>query len=77
MPVIERAEQRLQEEAQRERTMIELGKSYDSNDLLYWAAYLDGARAQMRELTTYPSRKGEDEQKDRFVSTWAIENGYV
>ena len=57
MNVIERAEKRLEEEAQRERTMYLTGRESNTNDLLYWAAYLDGARAQMRELTTYPSRK--------------------
>lgn len=52
MTVIERAEQRLQEEIHQN----DLGA--DNGHLLaYWAAYLDGARAQMRELTTYPSRK--------------------
>ena len=57
MTVIERAEKRLEEEAQRERTMYLTGRESNSNDLLYWAAYLDGARAQKRELTEYPSRK--------------------
>lgn len=60
MTVIERAEKRLEEEAQRERTMYLTGKESNSNDLLYWAAYLDGARAQMKELTKFPSQK-EDE----------------
>lgn len=60
MTVIERAEKRLEEEAQRERTLFLTGKESNSNDLLYWAAYLDGARAQMNELTKFPSRK-EDE----------------
>lgn len=57
MTVIERAEKRLEEEAQRERTMYLTGRESNANDLLYWAAYLDGARAQKMELTTYPSRK--------------------
>ena len=55
--VIERAMKRLEEEAQRERTMYLTGRESNTNDLLYWAAYLDGARAQKRELTTFPSRK--------------------
>ena len=52
MSVIEFAEKRLQEEIHQN----DLGA--DNGHLLaYWAAYLDGARAQKRELTTYPSRK--------------------
>ena len=52
MSVIERAEQRLQEEIKQN----DLGA--DNGHLLaYWSAYLDGARAQKKELTTYPSRK--------------------
>ena len=52
MSVIEKAEQRLQEEIK------ENDMGADNGHLLaYWSAYLDGARAQMRELTTYPSRK--------------------
>ena len=52
MAVIENAERRLQEEIRQN----DLGA--DNGHLLaYWAAYLDGARAQKRELTTYPSRK--------------------
>ena len=52
MSVIERAEKRLQEEIRQN----DLGA--DNGHLLaYWSAYLDGARAQMRELTTYKSRK--------------------
>lgn len=51
MSVIERAEQRLQEEIRQN----DLGA--DNGHLLaYWSAYLDGARAQMRELATFPSR---------------------
>ena len=60
--VIEKAEARLQEEIKEN----DLGA--DNGHLLaYWAAYLDGARAQLRELTTYPSRKEaeHDEQKTR------------
>ena len=52
MSVIERAEQRLAEEERQH----ELGAD-NRYDLHYWAAYLDGARAQKKELTTYPSRK--------------------
>ena len=52
MSVIEKAEARLQEEVRQN----DLGA--DNGHLLaYWAAYLDGARAQLRELTTFPSRK--------------------
>ena len=52
MSVIEFAEKRLQEEI-RENDM-----GADNGHLLaYWRAYLDGARAQKRELTTFPSRK--------------------
>ena len=52
MSVIERAEQRLADEERQH----ELGAD-NRYDLHYWAAYLDGARAQKKELTTYPSRK--------------------
>lgn len=52
MSVIERAEKRLQEEIRQN----DLGA--DNGHLLaYWSAYIDGARAQIRELTTYPSKK--------------------
>ena len=44
MSVIERAEQRLAEEERQH----ELGAD-NRYDLHYWAAYLDGARAQLRE----------------------------
>ena len=44
MTVIERAEQRLNEE---ERQHI-LGAE-NEHDMAYWAAYLDGANAQLRE----------------------------
>ena len=44
MSVIERAEQRLKEEERQNR----LGSDNDDT-LHYWAAYLDGARAQKRE----------------------------
>lgn len=52
MSVIERAEQRLNDEIRQH----ELGLD-NVDDIQYWAAYLDGARAQKKELTTYPSRK--------------------
>ena len=45
MSVIERAEQRLAEE-ERQR---ELGAD-NEHVMAYWAAYLDGARAQLREI---------------------------
>ena len=50
MTVIQKAEQRLQEEIRQN----DLGA--DNGHLLaYWSAYLDGARAQKKELTTFPS----------------------
>lgn len=52
MNVIERAEQRLNDEIRQH----ELGLD-NVDDIQYWLAYLDGARAQKKELTTYPSRK--------------------
>lgn len=55
MTVIEKAERRLQEEIRQN----DLG-SDNGHLIAYWAAYLDGARAQKRELTTYPSRKEEE-----------------
>lgn len=58
MTVIERAEHRLAEEERQH----ELGAD-NRYDLHYWAAYLDGARAQMRELTTYPSGRKEAEHE--------------
>ena len=45
MSVIERAEQRLAEEERQH----ELGAD-NRYDLHYWAAYLDGAREQLREI---------------------------
>ena len=52
MSVIEKAEARLQEEIRQN----DLGA--DNGHLLaYWAAYLDGARAQRDELTRFPSQK--------------------
>lgn len=55
MSVIERAEQRLNDEIRQH----ELGLD-NVDDIQYWAAYLDGARAQKKELTTYPYRKEAD-----------------
>ena len=53
MTVIEKAEHRLQEEI----CQNDLGA--DNGHLLaYWAAYLDGARAQRNELTRFPSWEG-------------------
>jgi hypothetical protein len=56
MTVIERAEQRLAEEERQH----ELGAD-NRYDLHYWAAYLDGARAQLNELATFPSRREDDD----------------
>lgn len=56
MSVIERAEQRLNEEIHQN----DLGANNDYA-IDYWRAYLDGARAQKNELTTYPSRKEADD----------------
>ena len=53
MSVIEKAEARLQEEIRQN----DLGA--DNGHLLaYWAAYMDGARAQRDELTRFPSWEG-------------------
>ena len=52
MNVIEFAEKRLQEEIHQN----DLGANNDYA-IDYWRAYIDGARAQIRELTTYPSKK--------------------
>ena len=52
MTVIEQAEARLQEEIRQN----DMGA--DNGHLMaYWAAYLDGARAQLNELSTFPSRR--------------------
>ena len=56
MTVIERAEQRLQEEIRENDLGADNGRL-----IAYWSAYLDGARAQMKELTTFPSKRKEDE----------------
>lgn len=57
MTVIQYAEKRLNEEIHEN----DLG-AYNEGLLAYWSAYLDGARAQMRELTKFPSRR-EDENE--------------
>ena len=53
MTVIEKAEARLQEEIRQNDLGAENGHL-----IAYWAAYLDGARAQMNELTRFPSWEG-------------------
>ena len=58
MSVIEFAEKRLAEEV-RQR---ELGAD-NRYDIQYWAAYLDGARAQRNELTRFPSGRKEAEHE--------------
>lgn len=56
MSVIERAEQRLKEE-ERQNSM----GAPNEYTLAYWAAYLDGARAQKQEITTFPhDREGDN-----------------
>ena len=54
MSVIEFAEKRLQEEIHQN----DLGANNDYY-IDYWRAYLDGARAQMNELTRFPSKRKE------------------
>ena len=56
MTVIEFAERRLQDEIKEKDHGAENGHL-----LAYWAAYLDGARAQMKELTQFPSARKEAE----------------
>lgn len=57
MSVIEFAEKRLQEEIRGN----DMGA--DNGHLLaYWSAYLDGARAQMNELTRFPSKRKEAQE---------------
>lgn len=51
--VIEYAEDRLRDEERQH----ELGAD-NRYDIQYWAAYLDGARAQRDELTRFPSMEG-------------------
>ena len=58
MNVIEFAEKRLNEEIHQN----DLGANNDYA-IDYWKAYLDGARAQKRELTTYPSGRKEAEHE--------------
>ena len=56
MSVIERTEQRLKEE-ERQNSM----GAPNEYTLAYWAAYLDGARAQKQEITTFPhDREGDN-----------------
>lgn len=57
MTVIQYAEKRLNEEIREN----DLG-AYNEGLLAYWSAYLDGARAQMRELATFPSRMEENHE---------------
>lgn len=57
MTVIQYAEKRLNEEIHQN----DLGANNDYA-IDYWRAYLDGARAQMLELTKFPSRM-EDENE--------------
>ena len=58
MSVIEKAERRLQEEVRQN----DMGA--DNGHLLaYWSAYLDGARAQKKEMTTFPSRREEEKHE--------------
>ena len=52
MSIIEFAEKRLNEELHQNVLGADNGHL-----LAYWSAYLDGARAQKKELTTFPSRK--------------------
>lgn len=56
MSVIEFAEKRLNEELHQN----DLGANNDYS-IDYWRAYLDGARAQMNELTRFPSKRKEAE----------------
>lgn len=56
MSVIEFAEKRLNEEIHQN----DLGANNDYA-IDYWRAYLDGARAQMNELTRFPSKRKEAE----------------
>lgn len=56
MSVIEFAEKRLSEELHQN----DLGAKNDYA-IDYWRAYLDGARAQMNELTRFPSKRKEAE----------------
>ena len=55
MSVIERAEKRLNDEIRQNDLGAENGHL-----LAYWSAYLDGARAQKRELMEFPSGRKED-----------------
>lgn len=57
MSVIEFAEKRLNEELHQN----DLGANNDYA-IDYWRAYLDGARAQMNELTRFPSKRKEAQE---------------
>ena len=57
MNVIEFAEKRLNEEIHQN----DLGANNDYA-IDYWRAYLDGARAQMNELTRFPSKRKEAQE---------------
>ena len=57
MSVIEFAEKRLNEELHQN----DLGANNDYA-IDYWKAYLDGARAQMNELTRFPSKRKEAQE---------------
>ena len=57
MSVIEFAEKRLREELHQN----DLGANNDYC-IDYWRAYLDGARAQMNELTRFPSKRKEAQE---------------
>ncbi len=57
MSVIEFAEKRLNEEIHQN----DLGANNDYA-IDYWRAYLDGARAQMNELTRFPSKRKEAQE---------------
>lgn len=56
MNVIEFAEKRLNEELH--QNVLGADNEYT---IAYWSAYLDGARAQMNELTRFPSQRKEAE----------------
>ena len=57
MSVIEFAEKRLREELHQN----DVGANNDYA-IDYWRAYLDGARAQMNELTRFPSKRKEAQE---------------
>lgn len=63
MSVIEFAEKRMMEEE----------KAGEEKNVLYWSAYLDGARAQKKEVES----KRDRETINPYENTWAIEHGYL